>query len=293
MISLRCRLGCPVWAHSPWIGRFFTAEARVPDFLPQYASVFGTAEGNTTFYGLPAAATVRRWAEEAPAHFRFCFKFPREISHERQLVGAEEEVHRFFERLEPLAGRLGPFFLQLHASFGADRLPALGAFLAGLPRAHAYAVEVRHADFFDGGLREAALDRLLAEHGTDRVIFDTRGLFASTATDAATLDAKRRKPRVPVRFTATGPRPFVRFVGDPVVENNDARLEAWAAVVARWLEEGREPYFFTHHPDDVHAPRLGRRFQAMLHARTALVPAPPPWPCERAAAEKEPQLELF
>ena len=55
----RLRVGCPVWAHAAWRGRFFTAEARREEFLPQYASVFGAAEANPTFYGLPAAATVR------------------------------------------------------------------------------------------------------------------------------------------------------------------------------------------------------------------------------------------
>ena len=92
-------LGCPLWAHAPWKGRFFTAKASREDFLPQYARVFGTTEGNATFYGLPAPETVERWAAEAPSDFRFCFKFPRVISHEKALVGAETETKAFFERL--------------------------------------------------------------------------------------------------------------------------------------------------------------------------------------------------
>ncbi len=254
-------LGCPVWAHAPWRGAFFTAEARREEFLPQYASVFHTAEGNTTFYGLPSVETVARWAAEAPAHFRFCFKFPRAISHDDQLVGAETETRRFFERLAPLADRCGPFFLQLHESFGASRGEVLRQFLAELPRDFSCAVEVRNADFFDGAAKEHALDAMLGELGVNRVNFDTRGLFAAKAKDAATLDAQRRKPRVPARATATGSQPFVRFVGDPEIANNDAALAAWAVVVARWIAEGRTPYFFTHHPDDTGAPALGRGFR--------------------------------
>lgn len=290
MHDTQVRIGCPLWAHAPWVGRFFGAEARREDFLPQYASVFGTAEGNATFYGLPSAETVKRWAAEAPAHFRFCFKFPREISHERQLRDAGEATGRFFARLEPLADRVGPFFLQLHQAFGPERLGLLGEFLDSLPKEHAYAVEVRHGAFFEDGPAEAALNAMLRERGVDRVLFDTRGLFASAATDEATLDAKRRKPRVPLRQVVTGRHPFVRFVGDPVPARNDAAFAHWAAVVAGWVQGGLKPYVFIHHPDDLDAPALARRFQASLHAALPTLPPPPSWPCERPV---DVQLSLF
>ncbi len=290
-------LGCPVWAHAPWRGTFFTASARREEFLPQYGRVFDTAEGNSTFYGLPSAETVARWAVEAPDTFRFCLKFPRVVTHDHALAGAAaaEETRRFLERLAPLGAKLGPFFLQLHASFGPERRTVLEAFLRALPREFSYAVEVRHAGFFDQGPHERALDETLGALGVDRVCFDTRGLHASAATDEFTLDAKRKKPRVPLRTTATGTRPFVRFVGDPQVEQNDAVLQAWAQVVARWLAEGRTPFFFTHHPDDAHAPALARRFQAMVHAVSPAVPSPVAWPAEEPppAAEPTGQLSWF
>ena len=277
----RLYLGCPVWAHAPWRGRFFTAAARREDFLPQYAGVFDTSEGNATFYGLPSAETVARWAAEAPATFRFCLKFPRAITHDAPLAGAGAATAEFLGRVAPLQGKLGPFFLQLHRSFGARRLGELEAYLRGLPRDFSYAVEVRSPDFFDGSERERALDALLGETGMERVVFDTRGLFASSATDALTLDAKRKKPRVPVRRTAIGMRPFVRFVGDPEVPRNEALFREWAGVVARWLAEGRTPFFFTHHPDDALAPELARRFQTLVREVAPQVPAPAPWPAER------------
>ena len=282
-VSTRVRIGCPVWAHAPWVGSFFTRQARREEFLPQYARVFATAEGNSTFYGLPSQKTVARWADEAPAWFRFAFKFPRVISHDRSLLGAEADTQAFFARLAPVADRCGPFFLQLHQSFGPDRLGLLRDYLAALPSAFSYAVEVRHRAFFQSGKDEAALDAMLGEVGVDRVNFDTRPLFAATVSreDEAAQEALRKKPRVPVRFTATGRRPFVRFVADPKVENNHRWLDEWVEVVARWLAEGREPYVFLHHPDDLHAPPLARRFQAKLHARRPDdVPPPAAWPAE-------------
>lgn len=278
-------IGCPVWAHAPWVGSFFARGTKREEFLGQYASVFGTAEGNATFYGLPKKETVLRWAQEAPPTFRFCFKFPRVVSHGRQLVGAEGEVREFLSRVEPLGERLGPFFLQLSSDFGASRLTILEQFLASLPRAHTYAVEVRHGDFFDEGPSEKRLNAILEAAGVDRVTFDTRGLFASKARDEITLDAKAKKPRVPVRFLSTGSRPFVRFVGDPEVEANDAFLGEWAGVFAAWIAQGKTPYFFGHHPDDGLAPQLCRRFQAALSARCAAVPPPAAWPGEAGQSQ--------
>lgn len=288
----RVYIGCQGWADPRWVGKFFTSDARREDFLPQYASVFAAAEGNATFYGLPSAEAVRKWCAEAPEHFRFAFKFPKVISHERRLVTAERETAEFFSRVKPLGARLGPFFLQMHQSFGAKELPVLARYLETLPREHHYAVEVRAPEFFDGSEHERALDELLIACGCDRVIFDTRALFASKADDAATREARRKKPRVPVRTKVLGARPFVRVVGDPDVAANRGLLADWAQQVALWAREGRTCYFFLHHPDDTFSPHLARLFQELLHeCAPEISPLPPLWPRERA---KQPeQLGLF
>ena len=133
---------------------------------------------------------------------------------------------------------------------------------------------------------------MLGEAGVERVNFDTRGLFATQATDDLTRDALRKKPRVPVWFTAIGRRPFVRFVGDPEIGKNEAILREWAGVLARWTGEGRTPFFFAHHPDDGLAPALARRLHDTVYALAPVVGAPPIWPSE---AERRPaaQLDLF
>lgn len=288
-----------MWAHAPWKGGFFTRRARREDFLRQYAQVFATAEGNSTFYGLPSEKTVRRWAGEAPSWWRFAFKFPRTISHDKALAGAETETAELFARLEPVTDRCGPFFLQLHQSFGPPKLGLLRRYLKMLPEQFAYAVEVRHTEFFSGGGAEADLDGMLAELGVDRVNFDTRPLFTAVVNpeDTAAQEALRKKPRAPVRFTATSKHPFVRIVAEPQVENNDRWLAEWVEVVARWLVEGREPYIFLHHPDDLLAPPLARMFQQQLHVKCPeTVPPPAIWPgeCEPAVGEAPgDQINLF
>ena len=76
-------LGCPGWGVKTWVGRLFPGGTRPTEFLERYARVFNTVEGNTTFYALPAAETVARWRDQVPDGFRFCFKFPRTITHDR------------------------------------------------------------------------------------------------------------------------------------------------------------------------------------------------------------------
>lgn len=284
-------LGCQGWAHDGWSGEFFTKRVPREGKLPQYASVFNAVEGNTTFYALRPAAEIQQWCMEAPAHLRFCFKFPRVISHERRLRGAEADTADFFDRLAPFGERLGPFFLQLHDSFDSQDMPILEAYLRNLPKEYRYAVEVRHPDFFDQGAKERAFDELLGELGMERVNFDTRGLFA--ARGEAVREAQEKKPRVPVRFTAIGKHPFIRFVGDPVVENNRALLDEWAGHFARWITEGRTPWFFAHHPDDTYSPHVARLFHELLRARVPALPPPPVWPAEQEAAGRGEQLGLF
>ncbi len=287
----RYYLGCPIWGQKNWVGELFTRGAKPGDFLAQYASVFNTVEGNTTFYGMPTEATVARWQEETPPTFRFCFKFPRVISHDKRLIEAEGETGHFLELMAPLGQRLGPFFLQLPPTFGAGELPALESYLSALPLTFRYAIEVRHLDFFDEGAQEAELESLLTALDMDRVCFDGRGLWSAAPDEEATQVAQRKKPKVPVRFSATATTPFVRYIAHPEVEANLSLLAEWAEVLAHWLDEGRTPYFFAHAPDDFYAPRLARHFHRLLSEHRA-VGTPPPWPAE---GEEPPlaQLSLF
>ena len=196
-------------------GRLFTRHARRDDWLRQYAQVFNTVEGNSTFYGLPSHNTVQRWAEAVETGFRFVLKFPREISHEKRLLRCDAETDAFLDVLEVLrgAGCLGPSFLQLPSGFSAHHLEDLRKYLGRLPAEYPYAVEVRNADFFAGGQAEQSLNQLLAELGINRVILDSRPLFSAPPDTEYETASQGRKPRVPVHTTVTGTRPILRLIG--------------------------------------------------------------------------------
>jgi uncharacterized protein YecE (DUF72 family) len=294
MAELQYRLGCPMWSNKRWVGELFTADATPAVFLKQYAAVFNTVEGNTTFYALPKPSSVVKWREETPPQFRFCFKFPKRISHQLRLQNAKKETTRFLKLLAPLGKRLGPFFLQLPPSFDSSELPTLEKFLAALPAEFTYAVEARHPDFFNAMAAEEKFNDLLQILNAGRVIFDTRGLHAAEVPDDDfdTLDAKRRKPKVPVRFLATNQHPFVRFVGHPIIENNEFHLLQWAGAVMKWLGEGKTPYIFLHAPNDFYAPRLARYFHALVCKLSEDAGQLPLWPSEKTQVSEQ-QLKLF
>src|SRR5687767_8306629 len=53
--------------------------------LTYYASLFPTVEVNATFYKLPKAATIQKWAYSVPGNFRFSFKVPKGVTHAKDL----------------------------------------------------------------------------------------------------------------------------------------------------------------------------------------------------------------
>lgn len=268
-------LGCPGWGLKSWLGRLFPPETRASDFLAAYARVFNTVEGNTTFYALPSAETVARWRDQTPPEFRFCFKFPRAVTHERQLVDAGDEVARFLDRVAPLGERLGTLFLQLPPAFGPAQLGRLAAFVAALPPGPRYAVELRHPLFFAGGAEEDAAVELLRAHGLDQVVLDTRGIHASA--NPAFADVRARKPNLPVVMRATADRPLVRCVPHEDFAASAPLVATWLPTLARWIADGKRPYVFLHAPDDTFAPANAYAFHAMLRAHVD-VGELPPWP---------------
>ena len=272
-------LGCPVWSCDKWAGQVYPPRTARKDWLAWYTRTFNTVEGNSTFYALPSLETTRRWADESAKGFRFCFKVPRLISHELQLVKADEELHQFLNCIQPLANsdRLGPTFLQLSPSFGPERLESLESFLTRLPKSIPWAVEVRHLGWFDQSDNENRLNDLLSKLSIDKVLFDSRPLYQAPADDEIERVSQTRKPKTPLRRTVTARRPFLRIVGRNNVAMAERFFQQWAPIVSNWIEEGLTPYIFTHAPDDSFAPELARRFAMHVQdeTRSIQIPRPP------------------
>lgn len=270
-------LGCPSWSEPAWRGSLYPEGSSSAHFLALYAGLFNAVEGNTTFYADPSAASVARWAQQMPAHFRFCAKLPRRISHAGDLREQLDPAQAFRKLLAPLGARVTPYWLQLPASFGPQRLPELIGFIEPWS-AGELAVEVRHPAFFARDEEERRLNRLLHERGIERICLDSRALFSCTSRDAAVLHAQAKKPRLPPRPTAFSQAPQLRFIGHPELPANDPFMRPWLDKVAAWIEEGRTPYVFLHTADNRLAPQLAQRFHGQLMARLPGLPALPEWP---------------
>lgn len=237
--------------------------------LAEYSRSLPAVEGNTTFYAVPSASTVARWAAEVGPGFRFVLKLPKRITHDLRLRNCERELSEFVHRIEPLAEHLGPTFAQLPPSFRGDDLAALRAFLALLPDHLVWGVEVRHRDFFAGGDFEREFDELLRARRVNRVIMDARCVHAGPNDTPQEADEIRSKPNLPVRPVATATHPVVRFIGQTAPGANPGFWLPWVTTCARWLRNGLDPYVFIHTPDNIASPQLALDFAAEVTARLA------------------------
>ncbi|MES2821171.1 MAG: DUF72 domain-containing protein [Pseudomonadota bacterium] len=265
-------LGCPSWSEAAWRASLYPRHARAADYLGLYSQVFNTVEGNTTFYARPSADTVQRWAATLPADFHFCAKLPRDISHGGDLREQLDAMHSFRQLLTPLGARVAPFWLQLPAAFGPQRLGELALFLEAWEEGATLAVEVRHPLFFAKGDEERSLNRLLHGRGIERISLDSRALFSCQSNEPAVRHAQSKKPRLPIRPTAFSQAPQLRFIGHPELAANDPFMAPWLDKVAAWIEEGRKPHVFLHTPDNHLAPQLARRFHTQLSQRLPGLP---------------------
>ncbi len=264
-------MGLPMWFLPEWRGKLMTLEQTSSSALSQYSQVFGSVEGNTTFYALPSKERVAQWLDQVNDDFRFCFKVPRDISHSRSMqVALQGQPGREFGAfLDALVGRdankLGVVMLQLPASVEARAMGeilaimdalASGQYSNGVPLQ--LALECRHLSFFDKSPNEATLLRELHSRQMDRVIFDTRGIMAEQGDDEELLDAQRKKPRMPVHAVASGPNPIVRFIGFRQFERNRTYLDQWFSKLHQWLQEGKTPYVFWHTAGNRDVPEFHR-----------------------------------
>ena len=167
----RIVVGTSSWADPGFVEEWYPKGLPARDRLPWYAERFEAVEVNSTFYALPDAKTVARWAEVTPDGFTFDVKLHRLLSRHaagldslppdlrdgadvgprgRVVLDAALEsalAAAVLEAVAPLAdaGKLATFLLQLSPAFeprthALDELSPLVAALAPLP----VAIELRH-----------------------------------------------------------------------------------------------------------------------------------------------------
>ena len=109
----RFRIGTSGFDYDPWKGVFYPAELPRKQRLAWYAGKLGALEINASFYRKPSPETVRGWAEQVPAEFRFALKAWQRITHQKRLRDCGELVSVFADAARELGERAGPILYQL------------------------------------------------------------------------------------------------------------------------------------------------------------------------------------
>jgi uncharacterized protein YecE (DUF72 family) len=250
------RIGTQGWNYEAWVGPFYPSGTRPADFLTVYSRAFSTVEVDSTFYAIPAAKTVRGWAERTPPEFSFALKMPQEITHENRLRDSADLAALFFDRARELGPKLGPILMQLGPDFAPSELPALASFLPMIPRDVRVAVEFRQRGWIHDGIIA-----LLAEHNVAVAFVDARWIPRKT------MMALAARPTSDVAYIRwMGPnRDLVDY--SRVQVDRGRELESWAAVIAALAMRVKTVYGYVNNHFAGHSPASARELQRLLHQR--------------------------
>jgi uncharacterized protein YecE (DUF72 family) len=240
-------LGTQGFAFDEWVGPFYPAGTPKSGYLEAYAQHFATVEIDSTFYATPRASVVAGWRERTPSGFRFSAKFPKSITHDRKLEGAQAEAEGFVRTMQLLGDKLGVLTLQFAYDFTPDLAPRLDDFLGRLPNGPRYAVEVRNRGWLKPDLGE-----MLSGHGAALVLQD---LFY-----------------MPKMTWITAPFTVIRWLGrrsdiehfDRIQIDRTPELASWGQRVRQFLGDGIEVYGYFNNHFAGHSPASLRQFEAIL-----------------------------
>jgi uncharacterized protein YecE (DUF72 family) len=250
-------LGTQGWNYGAWVGPFYPDGTRPADFLTLYARAFDTVEVDATFYAVPPEKTVRGWAARVPERFTFALKMPREITHERRLVGCGERLAEFADRVRLLGAKLGPVLIQLGPDFGPEQRGVLESFLPLLPPDLRFAIELRRAGWIGPGLLELLRTFHVALALTDGPFVSRERMIALAAHPSADFG-------------------YVRWMGpDRTIEDysrvavdRQQELGMWAVGLAALAARVTSVHGYFNNHFQGHSPASARAMQALLGQRT-------------------------
>jgi uncharacterized protein YecE (DUF72 family) len=151
-------LGTIGFSYKEWLGGFYPPGLSQRDYLLYYSKIFNAVELDTSFHSIPRKAAVLSWNSSTPPDFKICLKTPRVITHEMRLVNTESLMAEFIEAIQPLQEKNGPIIIQLPPNFRYEKYSLLAEFLATLPAGNRYAVEFRHASWYNEKTAQLLMD---------------------------------------------------------------------------------------------------------------------------------------
>lgn len=254
-------VGAARWGDSSWAGKLYPPKTPAAKFREIYPQYFNAIELNATHYTIYPPEVIRQWTAGVKDNsFKFCPKFPQQISHYSNFVNTEATTDAFLSGIAALEEHLGPCFLQLSESFSPVQKESLFAYLRSLPRDISVFVELRHPAWFSSEKEKINLFAQLQQMQTGVVITDAPG----------------RRDVAHMRLTV--PRLFLRFVCNALHPTSFQRTGEWIKRLQFWLDKGlEEAYIFLHPGDDGAVPELAAYWVEELNRHCGLqlkAPAP-------------------
>lgn len=151
---------------------FYPEEFKDKSRLCFYGSLMNSIEINSSFYKLPMASTVQKWAADVPENFKFTFKLSKEVTHNKNLAFDPEAVKRFFDVISKAGDKKGAILVQFPPSVRIADLRQIAFLMDVLSEndpLHEWhiAIEFRHVSLYHDDLY-----KLLEDHNLGLVIQD-------------------------------------------------------------------------------------------------------------------------
>ena len=260
-------IGTSGWIYDAWRGPFYPSDVPKKEWLAWYASQFGSAEVNFSFYRTPSLEAVRVWRDQTPAHFLFAWKASKFITHWKRLNAetCQSSLDLMATRLKVLGRKAGPVLFQLPPQFQADG-ERLEHFLRLLPRRRQHAFEFRHPSWYARDI-----------------------LQVLRAYDVALCISDHH--HAPAPWIATANHVYIRGhgPGGRYKDNySDATLAEWAGRVRTWRRSGKVVFAFFDNDQKSAAPLDAKRFMSKLGLNTDISRKKPADAPERTRASSRP-----
>jgi uncharacterized protein YecE (DUF72 family) len=214
-------IGTSGFSYLAWAPRFYPPGTRSAQLLHEYGSRLTAVELNNTFYRQPRPEAVASWLNDTPVDFRFAVKAQRGGSLRAFGEAARQTVEWLTAPYRLFGRRLGCVLFRVPEMVKRDDLK-LESLLAAWPADLPIAVEFQDGSWHIGEVYDRLAERSAA-------------LCATDLDDQLTPDLRRTAPLLYLRLRRSTYSP--------------ADIEAWAARLRVFIDDGADCYVFFRHDD--------------------------------------------
>ncbi len=250
-LAIPVHIGTMGWSYDDWVSTFYPANTPLRESLTSYSRAFSAVEIDSTFYGTPRETQVLRWYQSTPAHFVFCPKVPRLITHDAHLKDVDAPIAEFLRVMANLKEKQGAILFQFPPTFTRAELGNLEALLPKLAElgtgTERFAMEFRHRSLIGEDVSQ-----LLSEHNV-----------ALASADIVNM---------PRRFEVTSHFVYLRLIGKHgqydhhrhTQTDKSEHLTRWANVLRQQQSRFECAYIFCNNDYEGYSPTTVNRLKSLL-----------------------------